>query len=207
MRHEGTERLARERAFHDQLAADLTPERMPPEEPGSLETALLGAAQLRPGMRVLDLGCGSGDLTISMLDDGAKVTALDISPMMVHVAERGEPARGRLFGGQRRQLPQLRGEDGRHARLLGLQPLRAGNPADGHLPGGQRQRQPHLRREDERNARLLGYNASGQAAISGGNFTALSAGARHTCASAASGDVSCWGADASGQATPPETFG
>ena len=88
MSHPDASRLARERAFHDQLAADLMPDRMPPQDPGALENALLDAAQLRPSMRVLDLGCGSGDLTIPLLDRGAEVTALDISPGMVHVAEQ-----------------------------------------------------------------------------------------------------------------------
>lgn len=81
-------RLARERAFHDQLAAGLSPERMPPEEPGALECALIDAAGVRPGMRVLDLGCGSGNVTIALLDRGAEVTGLDISQGMIDVAER-----------------------------------------------------------------------------------------------------------------------
>ncbi len=81
-------RLAREQAFHDQLAATLAPEDMPPNEPGVLERALLEIADVRPGMRVLDLGCGSGDLTIPLLDSGAEVAALDISPGMIEVAKR-----------------------------------------------------------------------------------------------------------------------
>ncbi|HST05408.1 MAG TPA: class I SAM-dependent methyltransferase [Chloroflexia bacterium] len=41
---------------------------------------LLGTAAPRPGMRVLDLGCGAGWLGLELARRGAHVTALDISP-------------------------------------------------------------------------------------------------------------------------------
>lgn len=43
----------------------------------------------KPGERVLDLGCGDGQLTMALLDRGARVVAVDRSPAMV------EAARGR----------------------------------------------------------------------------------------------------------------
>jgi SAM-dependent methyltransferase len=79
---------AREIGFHDALAAELDPAAMPPEAPGRLEHAILAGAGLRPGERVLDLGCGSGDLTLELAARGADVTALDLSPGMVDVASR-----------------------------------------------------------------------------------------------------------------------
>src|SRR5919112_1864619 len=94
-------RLDRERAFHDDLAATLDPLTMPPEELGPLEAAMLEAAGVGPGVKVLDLGCGSGDLTIHLLAVGAEVTGVDLSPGMVALAEE----RIRAFGnGARAEL-------------------------------------------------------------------------------------------------------
>ena len=49
------------------------------------------------GSRVLDLGCGQGDLTLALLGLGAVVTALDLSPAMLDIARR----RTELYGGGR----------------------------------------------------------------------------------------------------------
>jgi SAM-dependent methyltransferase len=87
-------RLARERQFHDAVARDLSPELLLPQPPGPLEEALLEAAGDLRGRRVLDLGCGSGDLTLMLLERGARVTALDLSPEMVRIARE----RAELFG-------------------------------------------------------------------------------------------------------------
>ena len=38
------------------------------------------------GLRVLELGCGAGDLSVELLHRGARLTALDISPGMVQLA-------------------------------------------------------------------------------------------------------------------------
>ena len=40
------------------------------------------------GLRVLEVGCGSGSLTAWLVDQGAAVTALDVSPRMVDLASR-----------------------------------------------------------------------------------------------------------------------
>jgi ubiquinone/menaquinone biosynthesis C-methylase UbiE len=78
----------RERVFHDELAKQYEPTEMPAREPDALEKALLEVLGDLQGLRVLDLGCGIGDLTLMLLERGAKVTALDISPGMVDVARR-----------------------------------------------------------------------------------------------------------------------
>jgi SAM-dependent methyltransferase len=88
------QRLAREQRFHDQLALELSAADLHPERPGPLERALLDAAGPLPGRRVLDLGCGTGDLTLMLLGLGAQVTALDLSPAMVALARK----RAELFG-------------------------------------------------------------------------------------------------------------
>jgi len=80
----------RERCHHDELAAGLDPDLMPPRDPDRFERTLLETFGEIAGMRVLDLGCGDGELSIQLADRGAEVTALDISPGMIEVA------RGRL---------------------------------------------------------------------------------------------------------------
>ena len=47
----------------------------------------------QPGERILDLGCGDGQLTERIAASGASVTAIDASPQMVAAARaRGVPA-------------------------------------------------------------------------------------------------------------------
>lgn len=54
--------------------------------------AILGAAGLGPGRRVLDVGCGSGTLLEAAVAAGAEVVGADISPGMVEAARRRVPA-------------------------------------------------------------------------------------------------------------------
>ena len=42
------------------------------------------------GLRLLDVGCGSGYLARAMAERGANVTGIDISPRMIAIAERHE---------------------------------------------------------------------------------------------------------------------
>jgi demethylmenaquinone methyltransferase/2-methoxy-6-polyprenyl-1,4-benzoquinol methylase len=50
------------------------------------------AAVVRPGDRVLDLCCGTGDLALAAAEAGGKVTGLDFSEAMLERARRKEPA-------------------------------------------------------------------------------------------------------------------
>ena len=50
----------------------------------------------RPGERVLDLGCGTGDLTQQLAERGATVVGLDASSEMVREAQRKHGANSRL---------------------------------------------------------------------------------------------------------------
>ena len=93
-------RQARERSHHDRLAEGLNPATMPPGPPDEWERALLDSAGDVEGLRVLELGAGDGGLSLALLERGADVTALDVSPAMVAVAEAraerfaaGRPAR------------------------------------------------------------------------------------------------------------------
>ena len=78
----------REAAHHDQFAAALDPASMPPGAPDRIEQMLLEALGPVAGRRVLELGCGHGDLTLELLDRGAQVQAIDISSGMVEVARK-----------------------------------------------------------------------------------------------------------------------
>jgi ubiquinone/menaquinone biosynthesis C-methylase UbiE len=58
----------------------------------SLREAALDAIGIRPGMRVLELGCGTGGLTRKLIARGAEVTAVDQSLAMIRHARRRAPA-------------------------------------------------------------------------------------------------------------------
>jgi demethylmenaquinone methyltransferase/2-methoxy-6-polyprenyl-1,4-benzoquinol methylase len=52
------------------------------------------ASQIEPGQRVLDLGCGTGALSIRAARRGAKVKGIDVNPEMLAIArEHAEEAR------------------------------------------------------------------------------------------------------------------
>jgi trans-aconitate methyltransferase len=57
----------------------------------SLRRRLLDALELKPGARVLELGCGPGDLTAQLLARGARVHAIDHSLEMLSVAAKEAP--------------------------------------------------------------------------------------------------------------------
>lgn len=76
----GEKTVAAWRKWHAQIAAFTR---------GATE-AILEAAQLRPGMRVLDLACGVGDPALSIaaaVAPSGRVTATDLGPGMMSLAE------------------------------------------------------------------------------------------------------------------------
>jgi SAM-dependent methyltransferase len=84
----------RERAFWDARTAGLHAAELPPRGPDAFERSLLDALGPVEGLRVLELGCGAGDLSLELLRRGARLTALDISPASVELTrERAERVR------------------------------------------------------------------------------------------------------------------
>ena len=79
-----TGRLGRERAFYDAHAAAAGTQR----GLDGYDAAILSALGPVEGLRVLEVGCGRGDLTLELLRRGAHVTAIDISPGMVEATRR-----------------------------------------------------------------------------------------------------------------------
>lgn len=55
---------------------------------------LIGLAALRPGHRVLDLACGTGDIGFEAVAQGGALTGLDITPRMIELARAKERRRG-----------------------------------------------------------------------------------------------------------------
>jgi demethylmenaquinone methyltransferase / 2-methoxy-6-polyprenyl-1,4-benzoquinol methylase len=64
-----------------------------------LRRDLVGALELTPGMKVLELGCGTGLVTRHLLEGGAQVTAVDGSEVMLSRARRRAPGGAYLRAG------------------------------------------------------------------------------------------------------------
>jgi ubiquinone/menaquinone biosynthesis C-methylase UbiE len=79
---------ARERVFHDAMALELDLDTLAHDDDDRLDRALLDLAGDVRARTVLDAGCGQGDLTLRLLEQGATVTALDVSPGMIDVVRR-----------------------------------------------------------------------------------------------------------------------
>jgi demethylmenaquinone methyltransferase / 2-methoxy-6-polyprenyl-1,4-benzoquinol methylase len=52
---------------------------------------LSALAEIRPGVRALDLACGTGDIAYALSAHGATTTALDITPRMLQIAAAKRP--------------------------------------------------------------------------------------------------------------------
>jgi 2-polyprenyl-3-methyl-5-hydroxy-6-metoxy-1,4-benzoquinol methylase len=56
--------------------------------------AVIAAAAVRPGEQVADLGCGNGQLSLPLAEQGARVLAIDVSPGMVQALTQEAGHRG-----------------------------------------------------------------------------------------------------------------
>jgi ubiquinone/menaquinone biosynthesis methyltransferase len=69
------------------------------------KTRLISMLAVRPGWRVLDLACGTGDLAFEAMRQGAVVVGLDITPRMVEIARAKSPGRAAWVVGDMGALP------------------------------------------------------------------------------------------------------
>lgn len=75
------EPVAMVRHMFDTVAADYDQSGVEFFQP--IATRLLGLLDVSPGEDALDLGCGRGAVTVRLAETGARVTAVDLSPVMV----------------------------------------------------------------------------------------------------------------------------
>ncbi|MDG1459383.1 MAG: magnesium protoporphyrin IX methyltransferase [Pseudoprimorskyibacter sp.] len=73
------------------------------------------------GMRILDAGCGTGQLAIDLAKNGADVTAIDISPALVDIAQSRTPAH--LIGKINFQSGDLRNVQGSFDAVVAMDSL------------------------------------------------------------------------------------
>lgn len=52
---------------------------------------IIAAAQLAPGKHALEIGCGTGMFTRMFADSGARITANDVSPDLIEIAQKNNP--------------------------------------------------------------------------------------------------------------------
>ncbi|HXI02256.1 MAG TPA: class I SAM-dependent methyltransferase [Candidatus Saccharimonadales bacterium] len=119
-------RIEREKRFHDRWAGGVDPQDLDPRKvarcPTTPETACaLKALGALEGRRLLEIGCGTGELTSWLALEGAEVTARDVSPRMIEVARRlarrsGVEASIRFEAGPGEMLPH---EDGTFDLVFG----------------------------------------------------------------------------------------
>lgn len=63
-------------------------DRARPGYPAELFDDLAALGVLRPGRRVLEIGCGTGQATVPLAERGARVTAVELGPELAEVARR-----------------------------------------------------------------------------------------------------------------------
>ena len=85
-----TDRLRLRAGFDD--VADLY-DRVRPGYPAEIIAELAASTGIRAGTRVLEIGCGTGQLTVPLLGLGADVTAVEIGPRLAAIAAAKTGAR------------------------------------------------------------------------------------------------------------------
>lgn len=82
---------AKEVAFFDRFAAADDYDVFQPRAKARIMDAFVRLSGLKPGARVLDVGCGSGTFTGLLAERGYRASGLDISPKLVALARRKFP--------------------------------------------------------------------------------------------------------------------
>ena len=131
--------------------------------PSGLEkvtAAVLAAVSPRPGDQVVDLGCGTGQLSLPLAERGARVLAVDVSAAMVgrleaNARERGHRQRRGPGHSDRESLAARRQRRPRRHQLRPAPPARRGQEPGrvGGLPVAAPGRHAARRRHDVRPGR------------------------------------------------------
>ncbi len=81
---------------------------------GSFDDSVDGSVDTVAGKRLLDLGCGTGNITIPLAQKGYQVTGVDLSAEMLEIARQKSETLGLSIDWQQQDLTdlQLIGEDG-----------------------------------------------------------------------------------------------
>ena len=95
--------------FFDGLAVEFWRAALPPEATKSDVDFLWTHLQLEPGMRVLDVPCGAGRLTLPLAERGCAMTGVDVSREFLEAAEAAAREKARISisyrQGDMRDLP------------------------------------------------------------------------------------------------------
>ncbi len=83
-----------------------------------LGTEVVAAAGIRPGMRVLDVGTGTGNAALPAAAAGAEVVATDVTPELLAVGERHARKRGLTLKWQEADAQDLPFADGEFDAVL-----------------------------------------------------------------------------------------
>src|SRR5438874_9998208 len=59
-----------------------------PAPPREVLDAIVAASRLRRGSRVLEIGCGTGQLSVPLAEFGVEVVAIELGPHLAALAER-----------------------------------------------------------------------------------------------------------------------
>jgi len=88
---EGAQDKAKEVAFFDCFAAAEDYDVLLPKAKADIISAFVRLSGLKPGARVLDVGCGSGTFTGLLAERGYRTIGLDISPKLIVLARQKFP--------------------------------------------------------------------------------------------------------------------
>lgn len=104
-----------------------------PRQKTGAGTSLIEHWRVRPGDRVLDLGCGTGILSIAALQQGAgSVVAVDINPDAVSATQRNAAAYGLADHIEVRHSDLFADVEGPFDIIVSNPPYWAGDPADAY---------------------------------------------------------------------------
>ena len=85
----------RQRAGFDEVAEIY--DRVRPGYPAEIIAELAALSGIRAGTRVLEIGCGTGQLTVPLVELGAELTAVELGPRLARIAAAKTGARAEIL--------------------------------------------------------------------------------------------------------------